>query len=91
MNNSKSSLFDRYKALRSAPDAVMIGNDFKIGLSLFHRNKREIPIWSMKSEANGIEYSAIDSAVIIGSVTCIVFLLSSLAYAYCKLRFARRW
>jgi hypothetical protein len=91
LNINIRNLIDRYKILRDAPDAVMIGKDFNISCNVFHRDKRENPIWAIKKEGNSIEFAVIDAAVIIGTIVTVITLLCSIKCLYRKLRYDKRW
>jgi hypothetical protein len=91
LNINIRNLLDRYKVLRDAPDAVMIGKDFNISCNVFRRDKRENPIWAIKKEGNSIEFSVIDAAVIIGTVMTVITLLCTVKCMYRKLRYDKRW
>jgi hypothetical protein len=91
MKNIICRLIERYKCLRDAPDAVMISKDFNINCSVFRRDRRESPIWSIKKEGNSIEFSLIDAAVAIGTITSLICLISCISRMYCRIRYARRW
>jgi hypothetical protein len=86
-----SNLFERYKTLRDAPDAVMIGKTFNISCNVFHRDKPENPIWAINKEGNSIEFSVIDAAAVLGLVAAVITLLLSMSCIYRKLRYAKRW
>lgn len=90
-NINIQTLLERYKTLRDAPDAVMIGKDFNISCTMFRRDKPENPIWALKKEGNSIEFSVIDAAVILGTIAAGITLLLSITCMYRKLRYAKRW
>lgn len=84
-------LLNHFKKLRNASDALMIRKDFDVKISVFRRNRPEDPVWSLSNKNVGIEFSAVDAALIAGILVSAVVLPLMFSCLFHKFRYVKRW
>jgi hypothetical protein len=80
-----------YRRLRNAPDSLMIRKNANVDVVVFHRNKPDDPVWSVSKNGDTVEYSIVDAAFLIGTVSAVITLTIWLLYLYRKIRYIKRW
>lgn len=84
-------LLNHYKKLRNASDALMIRKDFDVKVSVFRRDRREDPVWSLSNKTTGIEFRVIDAALIAGIAVSAIVLPLMFSCLFHKFRYVKRW